>query len=452
MRNEFKGYYRPTEQELAELWKQGLFVLDANVILGLYCYPIQARDDLLQTLWQVSDRLWIPHQAALEYQENRLSVIAEQVSKFADVNNVLLETRETLTNKLNELQLKKRHSAINPESFLQRTEVVFNDFESELNSLRERQPTISDDDKIREDIDALLEGKIGSPLSSDELTALYNAGKDRFEHQRPPGYLDKGKSKQDEKYYFYNDLEIQREYGDLIIWNQIIREAKAHNIKCLIFITDDEKEDWWWIYKGKTVGPRPELVEEIHTQAGVTLFYMYNSPRFLKYAKEYLGAQIDQESINQVHEISQLRKEESRRHSLHADEMELLDAVHNWLSLIKHPQSRIGFGQSYPDFLVEEETERIGYEVKRLYNANMFRKHLSNWEGQGLLEIERRNLSRINYLLVVNSEEEAQKVLVVLGRHRAVSPDVLKFMVGVISTYPEMQDLPIFKPINFRAG
>ncbi len=36
MRAMFPGYYRRTEEELERIWDEGLFVLDANVLLNLY--------------------------------------------------------------------------------------------------------------------------------------------------------------------------------------------------------------------------------------------------------------------------------------------------------------------------------------------------------------------------------------------------------------------------------
>jgi hypothetical protein len=67
MRKGFSGYYRPDEKEFSVLWKKCLFILDANVLLNLYRYPKKARRDLVKVLTLVNDRLWIPHQAALEY-------------------------------------------------------------------------------------------------------------------------------------------------------------------------------------------------------------------------------------------------------------------------------------------------------------------------------------------------------------------------------------------------
>jgi hypothetical protein len=52
-------------------------------------------------------------------------------------------------------------------------------------------------------------------------------------------------------------------------------------------VTDDRKEAWWWKVHGKTIGPRQELVAEMHYRAGVC-FYMYPVIRFLEHARRFL--------------------------------------------------------------------------------------------------------------------------------------------------------------------
>src|SRR3989304_4044199 len=118
MRNSFLGYYRLNERELSKLWRNCVFVVDANVLLNLYRYPKEAREDLLRVLKRVSSRLWLPHQAALEYQCNRLIVIAEQIQRFDEVRKLLNEATGQLRNGLEKMQLKKRHSAIAPDNFM----------------------------------------------------------------------------------------------------------------------------------------------------------------------------------------------------------------------------------------------------------------------------------------------------------------------------------------------
>jgi hypothetical protein len=90
-------------------------------------------------------------------------------------------------------------------------------------------------------------------------------------------------------------------YGDAILWLQLIDYAKSEK-KPIIFVTDDDKEDWWLESGGKTISPRPELVQEMLTEAGVK-FYMYSADRFLDYAQKFLHLSEQPEVIEEAKEI-----------------------------------------------------------------------------------------------------------------------------------------------------
>jgi hypothetical protein len=82
---------RPTPDENEKLFEKCIFIFDANVLLNLYLYRSKASEDLLKILQRIAElgRLWLPFQAALEYQENRLGVIADQKKKFGQVKKFL---------------------------------------------------------------------------------------------------------------------------------------------------------------------------------------------------------------------------------------------------------------------------------------------------------------------------------------------------------------------------
>lgn len=64
----------------------------------------------------------------------------------------------------------------------------------------------------------------------------------------------------------------------------MIAKAKADQ-RPVIFISDDAKEDWWWIHRGRKMGPRPELIEEFRGDAGQD-FHIYEFSQFLRFAAE----------------------------------------------------------------------------------------------------------------------------------------------------------------------
>jgi hypothetical protein len=305
MKNSFISYYRPDKEQLSKLWTNCIFIFDANVLLNMYRYSSLTRQDLNKIFSKISDRIWLPHQVALEYQENRLDVIAEQVRKFSDVKKILAETIKYLKAELDKLQLRKRHSSIDPDKLIKKIEPIFKEYENELEKLEKEQPDVFDNDKIRDKFDSFFSGNIGvRPSSQEMLDEIYKEGKTRYEYLRPPGYMDTDKG---ENVYHCNGLVIKRKFGDLILWNQIINEAKEKKYKYIIFITDDDKEDWWWKVESKgkkIIGPRQELVDEIMSKTDVISFYMYNSERFIEYAQEFFKVSINSESIKQVRNIA----------------------------------------------------------------------------------------------------------------------------------------------------
>jgi hypothetical protein len=53
----------------------------------------------------------------------------------------------------------------------------------------------------------------------------------------------------------------------------------------IIFISDDAKEDWLWIHRGRKLGPRPELIEEFQVGSDQD-FHIYEFGQFLRFAAE----------------------------------------------------------------------------------------------------------------------------------------------------------------------
>lgn len=444
MKKEFIGYYRPNEEELKELWEHCLFIVDANVLLNLYRYPKEACSDLLQVFQEISSRLWIPHQAALEYQENRLTVIAEQVAKFDDVKKNLADAQNKLDTEFS--QLKKRHSSIKPDNLLKSVESTFGTFSEELKTLKETQPDVSSDDKLRDKIDVLFEGKVGSPPASQTvLDEIYKEGKLRYEQKRPPGYMDeKEKSKSDEKSdYLYGGLLFKRVYGDLVVWNQIIDKAKDEKHKHIIFITDDLKEDWWWIVNSsgrKTIGPRPELIEEIYSKADISHFYMYNSERFLDFAKTYLEIDVKQESIDQIKDISQVigsRNVILGRISSHSKEAEKVEqAVFEWLKTL-HSADQIltaPYADSPTDFLriSSSSGSKTGYGIWYIRFADVARSKF-NQVYQAFYEISEGNLNEFIFIVVIDMENRDRIDAVLKQINQPQIPDGVSFLPGIIA-------------------
>lgn len=298
MRDIFPGYYRPTDEQFNELWQRCIFVLDANVLLNFYRYSPKTGEELLKILRRVSDRLWLPHQVALEYQDNRLDEIAQQEEIYGRVTSLLDKAQEELN-----VLLRRGHLSIDVDALMNRLRSTFAEVKNELSERKEQHPKLFSEDYIRDALTTIFEAKVGKDYTQERLNEIYKLGEKRYVQEMPPGYKDSSKKGVKR----YGALTIDEKYGDLILWHQIIDQAKSTN-QAVIFITDDTKEDWWWVSRGRIIGPRPELVQEIRNEANV-LFYMYTPDRFIEYARDYLGVQVTQEVVDEVRDVAESRSD-----------------------------------------------------------------------------------------------------------------------------------------------
>jgi hypothetical protein len=366
MKDLFPGYYRPSEEDFSELWKNCVFILDTNVLLNLYRYSEESRNDFIKVLHTIETRLWIPHQVALEFQENRTKVIEEQGKKFDSIKKILEDNQSRITGELSNFP------SVNHERLIDKVSQLFGEFLEEIKPLEAKQLKSSDHDYIRDVIDSLLKDKIGEPPTKPELENIEKEGVERYKIKYPPGFKDE-QSKKKKAPYLCNGMSFKREYGDLILWKEILKEVEISNWKHIIFVTDDGKEDWWREEQGKTIGARPELVEEI-CKTGASIFYMYTPERFLKYAKEYIEVDIKEESIQQVEEISAIRNE-LLTEGFVSSGYEIEQAVLRWLQS-EYPEDKIiqfssNRGRGIDLLRLTEDNSRIGYEINYIADYSM---------------------------------------------------------------------------------
>lgn len=290
MRDLFPGYYRPTEDEFKIIWEDCMFIFDANALLNVYRYTPETRNTFLAILRQLSSRIWIPHQAAYEFHKNRLEVIRAQRDAYDSLKTFLKDMEKKI---IDELQKKYRlHVLLPTDEIIEKVKRNIHRITKDIDKASASHPDLEESDGLRDEIDKIVDGNIGGKFTPKQMEEITKQGKVRYENDVPPGYKDKGKSNNDE-------------FGDLILWKQIIEKAKSDK-KPVLFITDDRKEDWWFLFKGKHLGPRPELVNEIMEEAAAH-FYMYRPYEFLKYAQQHLNRSDKKEVLDEVRDVSETK-------------------------------------------------------------------------------------------------------------------------------------------------
>ncbi|MEK3749439.1 PIN-like domain-containing protein [Paenibacillus sp. FSL E2-8871] len=304
MRKNFEIFYVASEENIKTLWDNAVFVLDANVLLNLYRYSSDTSQTIMKLLENISDRLWIPHQVALEYNFNRVKVINEQIAAYRKVQNSI----ETASNQMigsisKDLNTyKKRHPVINVSAITEKIELSIKAIKDELLDQEKTHPDFLYKDDIRNFLDKHFEDKVGGAYNQAQLDLIFSEGEERYKQEFPPGYKDL----EDKlgKFKHHGDIVIKSEYGDLIVWKQIIDFARDQE-KSIIFVTDDAKEDWWLRDHGRTVGPRIELLNEFHHETGKQ-FYMYESHRFIEYGQNYLNQQVNKAAVEEIKEFTDI--------------------------------------------------------------------------------------------------------------------------------------------------
>lgn len=299
MKDLFPGYYRPSEEDFAELWRNCIFAFDANVLLDLYRYKVETREDLLKILESITDRLWLPYQSAYEYQKNRLGVIQDQTKAYSTLRGTLAASQSKLKSELDKF---RKHPFVDIADLTNRIEQAYDLLGQDVDRYEEEHikkfPSMSlDGDEIRDRLDLLFDGKVGMPYDEAKLAIIYKEGKNRYEKSVPPGFLDKSKD--------------ENEYGDLVVWLQTL-ELAASQKKPVVFVTNDLKADWWHTVEGKTISPRQELIAELHQKTGQN-GYIYSVSRFMEQARVYLAQDITTEAIEEVEMLQEVERQEIER-------------------------------------------------------------------------------------------------------------------------------------------
>lgn len=286
MKNRFPGYFALSKKDYDDLWEGSIISLDANVLLNLYRYSVQTREELVSLLKSIKERLWISHQAAYEYLENRLEEINRQEKAYDDMIAELNEIIQKLGD-------RRKHPFIS-QALLKRLTKTHDVVKKELNSNKKEHTDRYNYDFIQDELIALLDGRVGPAYLKEEKKEICKLGDERYKEKIPPGYKDEAKSSP-------TGSNI-RMYGDLFIWKQLTAKALKDKVD-IIFVTDDRKGDWWRIVNGKTIGPRPELVQEFMEITG-RRFHMYKIDNFMEYGAKKFKSTVTEETIKEIRGIS----------------------------------------------------------------------------------------------------------------------------------------------------
>jgi hypothetical protein len=328
----FRYYLPPSEETLKLGMTSGLIVLDTNVLLSAYRFAPAPREELLSVLTRVTDRLWVPYRVAEEFHRSRLGVMADYDATYMPVIETLGLLQQNIDTELRPkiLQLANR-AALSDEERDKLFQLITASTEAAIVAVQELRKNHGlaeprADDQILLRFQQLLDGKTGPPFSDEETSEAINEARRRAENRIPPGYRDANKPDP---------------YGDYFIWKQTLLEVARRKSTYLVFVTGDNKEDWYQIIKGRTIGARPELARELLDESGAPLI-MLNTTSFLFHAREYLDAKVSPETIRQSESLPRaeliseqlLREAQLKRFPRYSELQKLANRIDNHKTFI----------------------------------------------------------------------------------------------------------------------
>lgn len=288
MEKQLKGYLPYQNKDYKKIWENGLIVVDTNVILNFYKYSDTTRKELWKILENLKDRLWMPYQVGFEYCKNRETVIENVQNSLTKIEGEIDKQLRIAKNKLQEVDKKDIRCK---EQIIEAIDKTNKEIDDMLENEKKQQENFMKKDVVLEKVLELFNGKCGENEPNEVLEKIKKEAKRREENKIPPGYKDRKK---------------EENFGDYYIFYSMIEKAKKEK-RAVIFITDDEKEDWYLRKDGMILSGRPELLQEFYIETK-ELFFICNTQTFVKDYSKYCNKEQTPKMV--IEEIEDIRKKE----------------------------------------------------------------------------------------------------------------------------------------------
>ncbi|MBP2132617.1 hypothetical protein J2128_000538 [Methanomicrobium sp. W14] len=295
METKFFEYYKYPDKRLDQIWDNCIFVFDTNVLLNFHVYNQQTVKEFLKDFKLKPDRFWIPYHVGKEYHNHLYCIILEQIVAYQDISSKLEESKQKVIDFCNKYS---KHPYLKLEKNIQKIESAYDSCLEALKKCEEENPSGVNETEVTGIIKKFFSGRVGDKLSDDEIEKIEKEGEIRYSKKIPPGFEDNSKN--------------ENKFGDLIIWNEIIKYSQEIQ-KPVIFITEDRKDDFWFNISGRTIGPAPSLLREFYEKTG-QYYYQYRFDRFLEFYHEKYGVKTDK-LILEVQDLNK-KKEESDKEKI----------------------------------------------------------------------------------------------------------------------------------------
>lgn len=231
---------------------EGLIVLDTNVLLVPYGTGKASIEQIRTTYRRLADegRLRVPGQVAREFAANRAEKLKTLYHQLSLKRNLSISRSEYPL-----LEGIEQYEAVRKAE--DKLATALDEYRSLQRALLDVVSNWNWDDPVSAIYRDVFEDGVVFDPPIDQQEVLKDL-KYRFENQLPPGYKDANNE--------------HSGIGDFLIWRTLLLIGEVDS-KHVIFVSGDEKSDWWYRSDNRALYPRFELVDEFRRKTnGKSLF------------------------------------------------------------------------------------------------------------------------------------------------------------------------------------
>lgn len=226
-----------------------IVALDANVLLLPYrldTHDFSPIESVYKTLAE-QNRLFVPARAVREFIRHRENKLSELIKELGDQQSRIQIPENRTTPLLAQVEAAKELA-----DALQSLKEARKKYIDAITKTKQAIKGWSGDDPVTLIYRQVFSGQniIEVGIDEDRLKGDWNY---RLANRIPPGFKDGGKT----------DTGI----GDFVIWSTLLNLGEREK-KDMIFVTADEKGDWFARSTGEAIFARPELVDEYRGRTG----------------------------------------------------------------------------------------------------------------------------------------------------------------------------------------
>lgn len=313
MKTGFEYYYRPNKREVDAILQNGTLFFDTNVLLDVFRVEKKSAQILLKVFDHLKTRVKLPYHVVEEYHKDYLSVLVQQKVYLKNAVNSLKDKEKgmvSFANGKDYSKLSKYAKTIMRQALEKASRSVEISYKTTIKHLENE---IQNDTLINK-LSEIFTTCVLPSLTQQELEAIYSEGVSRYIGEVPPGYKDADKDKSG---ILKNPkgtpikTDSQNVFGDLVIWNEIIKYATTNQTD-VIFVSNDVKEDWLCEICNEKHGPRIELLEEFHKKSGGHRILIYSFEQFILKLNEIERFFSDAELKSAISSLDEPWKREER--------------------------------------------------------------------------------------------------------------------------------------------